>query len=108
MDLVQTDQLLTLAGFFAVLGLLWLATRFWQAPVAARLQGNRRIRLGEVTSLSPADRAMILNVDGQDFLLLRLKGAPAILQPLDTAAGAPADIPARALAPHPLPTEVGQ
>ena len=82
MEIVRLDQIVTLALFMAVLGLGWLWVRAQRGNLARRIAGARRMRLVEVAALSPSDRAMILAVDGREFLILRCKGEAPVLHAL--------------------------
>ena len=82
MDVIRPDQILTLALFMAVLGLGWLVVKMNRGGLARRIAGNRRMALVEVTALSPTDRAMILAVDGREFLILRCRGEAPVLTAL--------------------------
>lgn len=82
MDAIRPDQFVTLFLFMAVLGLGWLVVTLNKGGLARRVAGDRRIKLAEVTALSPTDRAMILAVDGQEFLVIRCKGAAPVMQAL--------------------------
>ncbi len=84
-DVIRPEQIVTLALFLAVLGLVWLVVRLNRGGLARRLSGDRRLRLAEVLPLSPTDRALIVEADGQAFLLLRCKGAAPLIQPLGPA-----------------------
>lgn len=81
-DLIRPDQILTLLAFLGGLGVVWALVIRNKAALGARLAQNRRIVVSETTALGPTDRAMILSVDGRDYLLLRLKGAAPLFQPL--------------------------
>jgi flagellar protein FliO/FliZ len=85
MDLLRPDQILTLTLFMAALGAAWWWVHRNRAALEGRLGNKRRISVLESTALGPQDRAMILRVDGQEFMLLRLKGVPPLLQPLVSA-----------------------
>jgi flagellar protein FliO/FliZ len=85
MDVVRFDQMIGLLAFLAGLGVLWVLVLRHRHGLTARMTRGRRIRLVEATALGPADRAMILSVDGTDFLVLRLKGAAPLVRPLGTA-----------------------
>lgn len=86
MDLIPFDKIAVLALFMAALGAIWLLVMRHKGALGAHLHNGKRLRLTETTALGPADRAMILAVDGQEFLLVRVKGAPPILHPLAAAA----------------------
>ncbi|ESW59737.1 MAG: flagellar assembly protein FliO [Rhodobacter sp. CACIA14H1] len=89
MDIVRPDQIVTLVLFMAALGLGWLWVKSQRGGLARRIAGDRRMRLVEVAALSPVDRAMILAVDGREFLILRCKGEAPVLRALP-AVDAPA------------------
>lgn len=82
---IQPDQFLILIGFLGGLGALWWAVLRNRAGLTTRLTRDKRLRMVEATALGPADRAMILAVDGREFLVLRVKGAAPILHLLDTS-----------------------
>jgi len=82
MDVLRPDQIIALVGFLGALGVLWLLVQRHKGGLSSRLNRGKRLRLTEAAALGPADRAMILSVDGQDFLLVRLRGASPILHPL--------------------------
>ena len=83
---IRPGQLAVLALFMAVLGLGWLLFRLNQGGLSRRLHQGKRMKLVEVTPLSPTDRALILEVDGRSFLLIRCKGAAPLLQHLGPTA----------------------
>lgn len=80
MGILSLQQILTVAGFLGILGLAWLAARHLR-PGALPGTG-RRMRVTEVLALSPTDRALILQVDGADYLVLRQRGASPVVTPL--------------------------
>lgn len=86
MDLLRPDQIIILTAFLAGLGGLWLMVQRHRDGLSARMGRGRRLRVIETAALGPSDRAMILSVDGQDFLLLRMRGAPPVLHPIAPAA----------------------
>lgn len=85
MDVIRPDQILTLVLFMAVLGLGWLVVKMNRGGIARRIAGDRRMRLVEVAALSPTDRAMILQVDAREFLILRCRGEAPVVTALDVA-----------------------
>ena len=86
MDIIRPDQILTLTLFMAVLGLGWFVVKMNRGGLARRIAGDRRMRLIEVSALSATDCAMILSVDGREFLILRCKGEAPVMRPLPAAA----------------------
>lgn len=87
MDLVSPDQILTVAAFLGGLGLLWWLVIRNRAALTEGIAQDRRLRVLDRVGLGPGDHAMILRVDARDFLLVRLKGASAMLHPLDPGGG---------------------
>ena len=84
MDILRPDQILTLALFLALLGGLWLVVKL-KAPGISRLANGKRIPVAEVAPLGPQDRAILLAVDGREFLILRSRGAAPVVMPLGAA-----------------------
>jgi hypothetical protein len=82
MDLFPFDKIATLVIFLGALGLLWLLVQRHKGGLSSQLARGKRMRLTETTALGPTDRAMILTVDRQEFLILKIKGAGIALHPL--------------------------
>jgi flagellar protein FliO/FliZ len=82
MDLIPYDKIATLVVFLGALGLLWVMVQRHRGGLVGQLHKGRRLRLTESTAIGPADRAMILTVDGRDFLVVQIKGSGLVLQPL--------------------------
>jgi flagellar protein FliO/FliZ len=82
MDIVRPEQVLTLVLFLGALCLVWLWVKTNRGGLARKISGDRRMRLVEVAALSPMDRAMILSVDGREFLILRCKGEAPLMRAL--------------------------
>ena len=80
MDVVRPEQFLIVALFLAVLGAVWLLVRLNKGPLRSRLSNGRRMEVAEVLPLGGADRAVLLRVDGRDFLLVNAKGATPLLR----------------------------
>lgn len=79
---MRPGQIAVLALFMAALALGWLLVKFNQGGLSHRLHQGKRMKLAEIASLSPTDRALILEVDGRSFLLIRCKGAAPLLHEL--------------------------
>lgn len=79
---VQTSQIVTLILFLGALGAVWLFVQRNRDGLARKVQQGRRITVAEVTAFSPTDRAMILAVDNEEFLILRTRGCPPIITKL--------------------------
>lgn len=83
---VRPGQIMVLVLFMAVLALGWLVVKLNQGGLSRRLHQGKRLKLAEVAALSPTDRALILEVDGRSFLLIRCKGAAPLLHDLGATA----------------------
>jgi flagellar protein FliO/FliZ len=82
MDLFRPDQILILLCFLGALGAVWVYVHRNRGALSDRMARGRRLRVAEAAPIGPGDRAMILSVDGRDYLLIRLKGAAPVLQAL--------------------------
>lgn len=81
MDVFNINQILTVALFLGALGLAWLFVMKNRGVIRPRLAQGRRMHLTEATAIGPNQRAMILQVDQREFLVVALKGAaPAITE----------------------------
>lgn len=96
-EVIRPDQIVTMALFMAVLALGWLVVKLNKGGLSRRIHQGKRLKLAEVASLSPTDRAMILEADGRSFLLIRCKGAAPVIQEIGLAP-IPAVIPAQPMA----------
>lgn len=85
--LVQTSQILTLILFLGALGAVWFFVQRNRDGLARRVHQGKRITVAEVTAISPTDRAMILSVDGHDYLVLRARGFAPVLMALPAETG---------------------
>ncbi|MCE6961910.1 flagellar assembly protein FliO [Cereibacter sphaeroides] len=88
MDILRPDQILTLGLFLGLLGLLWLVVKLkapgiLKTPGISRFANGGRIRVTDAAALGPQDRALILAVDGREFLVLRSRGAAPVVLPLE-------------------------
>ncbi|ULB09846.1 flagellar biosynthetic protein FliO [Cereibacter azotoformans] len=82
MDILRPDQILTLGLFLGLLGLLWLVVKL-KAPGISRFASGGRLRVAEATALGPQERAVLLAVDGREFLILTSRGAAPTVLPLE-------------------------
>ncbi|MGY6697994.1 MAG: flagellar biosynthetic protein FliO [Roseinatronobacter sp.] len=79
MEFMRPDQLLILLVFMGALGGLWLYVQRHKAGLSAKLHRGRRLHLCESVLLGAQTRATLLQVDGQDYLLVHGKtGTPAL------------------------------
>lgn len=81
-DLFHPTQLVTLALFLGALFAAWYFVHRNKTGLARRIGQGKRITVAEVTALSPTDRAMILAVDGREYLVLRSKGTAPVVTAL--------------------------
>lgn len=85
MDILQTDQLLTVGAFLAVL----IAALYWvqgnRAALKGRITKGRRMSVAEVTALGPDARAMLLSIDGRDYLVVATKKQAPVITALPVA-----------------------
>ena len=88
MDPLHMDQILILGAFLGALCLLWALILRHKDSIGARLATGRRLRVVESSALGATDRAVILSVDGRDFLLVSIRGATPVLHALEHTASA--------------------
>ncbi|MFY0682420.1 MAG: flagellar biosynthetic protein FliO [Thalassovita sp.] len=85
MDILQTDQLVTVGVFLAVL----IAALYWvqgnRAALTGRIAKGRRMSVAEVTALGADARAMLLNIDGRDYLVVSAKKQAPVITALPPA-----------------------
>lgn len=82
MDVIRPEQIVTVLGFLGVLGLLWVLVLRNRTVLARHVAGGTRMRMAETVPIGPGDRALILAVDGREFLILRVQGAAPVVVPL--------------------------
>jgi flagellar protein FliO/FliZ len=87
MEFLRPDQIIPLAVFLAVLVAVWVYVLRNRESLSARMGRGRRLRVVETAALGPSDRAMILSLDDQEFLIVKMKGAAPLLRSLGTAQG---------------------
>lgn len=94
MDIVTIDQLLTVGGFLAVLLAALYVVQANKGKLKGKLSTDRRMAITEVTALGADSRAMLLNVDGQEFLIVTAKRQAPVVTPLNTKAASvtPAEV----------------
>lgn len=68
--IIAPTQYITVALFLALmLGVLWLVRRY-QKPLSAKFAAHQRITVHAVTPITPHERAVILCVDGMEYLTI--------------------------------------
>lgn len=79
MQSVGLDQWLTAAVFLAALGVVWLLVQRNRHQLARRIAASRRMRVLEVVALAGDTRAVLLDIDGREHLVVcHRRGSPAI------------------------------
>lgn len=89
MDIIETQQLLTVGGFLALLVAAMFFVQANRGKLTGRIAQGRRMQLAEVTALGPDARAMLLNIDGKDFLVVTSKRQAPVVTPLEAASEVP-------------------
>lgn len=79
---IGLSQIIVLVAFLAALGLVWLYVQRNKDGLARRVGQGRRIKVAETMALSPTSRAVILAVDGREFLVLNSRGSAPVVTPL--------------------------
>ena len=75
--IIAPTQYITVALFLALmLAALWLVRRY-QKPLSAKFSANQRITVRAVTPITGQDRAVILCVDGIEYLTIVSKNGAA-------------------------------
>lgn len=82
---VSPIQFLTVALFLGVLGLVWAFVVRNKQGLARKINHGRRISVSEVSAISAHDRAIILRVDAQDYLVLKSKGSAPVVTRIEGA-----------------------
>ncbi|WP_323785399.1 flagellar assembly protein FliO [Thalassovita sp.] len=89
-DILQIDQLLTVGGFLAALVAVLMLVQANRSKLSGRIAKGRRMQLAEVTALGPDARAMLLSVDGSEFLVVTTKRQPPVITALTPEPSKPA------------------
>jgi flagellar biogenesis protein FliO len=88
MDILTPDRLIPLAGFMAVLILIWAVVRLNRPTLAARVRAGRKIEATETLLLGHDARATLLKIEGQQVLVITSRRGPASMMTLPPAAPA--------------------
>ncbi|MBL6783233.1 MAG: FliO/MopB family protein [Alphaproteobacteria bacterium] len=83
-DTFSITQLVTIAVFLSVLIGIMVLVRRYKEPLAKQLGGQRRIKLMEDTPIGANERAKLVQVDGQTFLIVSAKNQSPVVVPFDT------------------------
>ena len=83
-DTFSITQLVTIAVFLSVLIGIMVLVRRYKEPLAKQLGGQRRIKLMEDTPIGANERAKLVQVDGQTFLIVSTKNQSPVVVPFDT------------------------
>lgn len=82
MDLLTTDQILTVAVFLGLLVAVGVVVRARGGALRSRIHAGRRMQVIEVTAIGPGERAIMLRIDDRDYLVLSARRGVAQAIPL--------------------------
>jgi flagellar biogenesis protein FliO len=89
-DTFSITQLIIITAFLSVLIGVMFVVRRYKEPLSKQLGGQRRIKLMEDTSIGANERAKLIEVDGQVFLIISAKNQPPSVMPFDQVSANPA------------------
>jgi flagellar biogenesis protein FliO len=87
-DTFSITQLIIITAFLSVLIGVMFVVRRYKEPLSKQLGGQRRIKLMEDTSIGANERAKLIEVDGQVFLIISAKNQPPSVMPFDPTTAA--------------------
>ena len=102
-DTFSITQLVTIAVFLSVLIGIMVLVRRYKEPLAKQLGGQRRIKLMEDTPIGANERAKLVQVDGQTFLIVSAKNQSPVVVPFDTFEAFDSDATSSAKSPRVKP-----
>ena len=79
MDIIRPDQYVIIILFLGILGILWLWVRMNKAGLNTRINQGKRIKISEVSAITPLDRVMIIKVDEKEYLIFKSKGLTPVI-----------------------------
>ena len=82
-DTFSITQLVTIAVFLSVLIGIMVLVRRYKEPLTKQLGSQRRIKLMEDTPIGANERAKLIKVDGQTFLIVSAKNQSPVVVPFD-------------------------
>ena len=88
-DTFSITQLIIITAFLSVLIGVMFVVRRYKEPLSKQLGGQRRIKLMEDTSIGANERAKLIEVDGQVFLIISAKNQPPSVMPFDQVSANP-------------------
>ncbi len=89
MDILETQQIITVLAFLGVLGLAWLVVQLNKTKLATKAAAGRRLIVRESTTLGNGERALLIEADGQSVLAIMPRKGQA--QMLALAAATPVE-----------------
>lgn len=100
-DTFSITQLITIAIFLSALIGMMIVVRRYKEPLSKQLGGKKRIKLIEDTPIGTNERAKLVQVDDQTFLIISAKNQPSSIVPFDERYGdqppvIPTSVPKRA------------
>ena len=88
MDILETQQIITVLAFLGVLGLAWLVVQLNKTKLATKATAGRRLIVRESTTLGNGERALLIEADGQSVLAIMPRKGQAQLLALTATTGA--------------------
>ncbi|MEY8881707.1 flagellar assembly protein FliO [Donghicola sp. XS_ASV15] len=70
MDILQTQQIMTVLVFLGVLGLAWLVVQLNRTKLAQKTHAGRRLIIRETAGLGNGERALLIEAEGQSVLAI--------------------------------------
>lgn len=85
MEFIPAQQSLTVVAFLGVLIAVWYWISANRGVLGQKLASGQRMRVTQVTAISPQDRAILLTVDNREFLVITNRKAAPVVTPLGDA-----------------------
>jgi flagellar biogenesis protein FliO len=88
LDILETQQIITVLAFLGVLGLAWLVVQMNKTKLASKTTAGRRLIVRESTALGNGERALLIEADGHSVLAIMPRKGQAQMLALTATAGA--------------------
>lgn len=85
MQVIHTDQIISVLVFFGLLGLLWFLVRVNRTNLSVKLGAIKRISVQEVGAVTQSDKVMIVKIDQSEFVIFKSKGCTPVVIPIRQA-----------------------
>lgn len=80
MDVISLQQITIVIAFLAILIVVWMLISKKSGTLRGRLGGTKRMQVTEITTLGPQEKALIMQIDDREYLLIQSKkSAPMIM-----------------------------